>query len=278
MDTKLIKINRKKLIDIIQLNKFYIGESSSFIKENIPNNYVNLTITSPPYDNLRKYKEYIFDYKLILNELYRVTKRGGIVVWIVGDKTSNGSETGTSFKQALYAKEIGFNLHDTMIYAKNNPVPTSGNRYQSTFEYMFIFSKGLVNTFNPIKRRRLYDDFRRKTSFGRKRDGNYQKGTNSVEEFIKEYNIWFYSVGGQLTTKDKIAFKHPAIFPEKLAEDHIKSWSNEGDIIFDPMCGSGTVPKMAYLNNRNFIGIDTSKEYINDICIPRLKIYGWGNK
>jgi len=266
------------LINIIELNKFYIGESSNFIKENIPNNYINLTITSPPYDNLRKYKEYIFDYKLILNELYRVTKRGGIVVWIVGDKTSNGSETGTSFKQALYAKEIGFNLHDTMIYAKNNPVPTSGNRYQSTFEYMFIFSKGLVNTFNPIKRRRLYDDFRRKTSFGWKRDGNYQKGTNSVEEFIKEYNIWFYSVGGQLTTKDKIAFKHPAIFPEKLAEDHIKSWSNEGDIIFDPMCGSGTVPKMAYLNNRNFIGIDMSKEYINDICIPRLKIYGWGNK
>jgi site-specific DNA-methyltransferase (adenine-specific) len=245
------------------------------MKKNICDDYIDLTITSPPYDNLRNYNGYIFDYKSILNELYRVTKKGGVVVWIVNDKTKNGSETGTSFKQALYAKEIGFRLHDTMIYAKNNPVPSSGNRYQSTFEYMFILSKGKPKTFHPLKRSRRYDDFRRKTSFGRKENGEHQQGTNSVENSIKEYNIWFYNVGGNLTTKDKIAFKHPAVFPDKLAEDHIKSWSNEGDIILDPMCGSGTVPKIAWLNNRKFIGIDISEEYIKNICIPRLQSYNY---
>ena len=149
--------------------------------------------------------------------------------------------------------------------------------YQSTFEYMFIFSKGKPKTFNPLKRSRIYDDFRRKTSFGRKEDGTHQQGTNSTEEFIKEYNIWFYSIGGHLTTKDKVAFQHPALFPDKMAEDHILSWSNERDIILDPMCGSGTTCKMAYLNNRKFIGIDMSDKYINDICIPRLSEYGWKN-
>lgn len=259
------------------LNNFYTGESVTFMRDNILDNFVDLTVTSPPYDDLRNYNGFIFDYKSVLKELYRVTKQGGVVVWVVGDKTENGSETLTSFNHALYAKEIGFNVHDTMIYAKNNPVPTGGSRYQSAFEYMFVFSKGKPKTFNPLKRSRIYDDFRRKTSFGRKEDGTYQQGTNSSEELIKEYNIWFYSIGGNLTTKDKIAFQHPALFPDKLAEDHILSWSNEGDIILDCMCGSGTTCKEAFINNRKFIGIDMSEEYINNICKPRLKEYGWNN-
>lgn len=248
------------------------------MKENIPDNFVDLTVTSPPYDDLRKYNGFLFDYKSMANELYRVTKDGGIVVWVVGDKTKNGSETLTSFEHAIYFKNIGFNVHDTMIYAKNNPVPSGGNRYQSTFEYMFIFSKRKPKTFNALKRSRIYDDFRRKTSFGRKEDGTHQRGANSTEEYIKEYNIWFYSIGGHLTTTDKIAFNHPALYPDKLAEDHILSWSDEGDIVLDPMCGAGTTCKMAYINNRNFIGIDMSSEYINDICIPRLNTYGWNRK
>lgn len=263
----------------LKLNKFYVAESVEFMKANMPDNFVDLTVTSPPYDNLRTYKGFVFDYKNMLKELYRITKSGGVVVWVVGDATINGSETGTSFKQALYAKEeVGFNLHDTMIYHKINPIPIKQNRYYPCFEYMFILSKGKPKTFNPIMRKSLSAGTKVRA---RQRSGidSYIKnptGKNSTKEYSIEYNLWSYKVGsvGQ-TSMDKIAYNHPAIFPEKLAEDHILSWSHEGDIVFDPMCGSGTTCKMAYLNKRNFIGVDISEEYINNVCIPRLKKYGW---
>lgn len=262
---------------MIETNQFYIGESVQWMRENLQKNCIDLTITSPPYDDLRKYKGYIFDYKSMLQELYRITKDGGIVVWIVGDKTYKGSETLTGFKQVIYAKEIGFNIHDSMVYAKNNPIPTSGNRYGQQFEYMFILSKGKPKTFNPIMEECIKKG-QNKTISTRKADGtrdSYKK--NIVSNTKKKNNIWFYSIGNYCTTKDKIAFKHPAIFPEQLAKDHILSWSNKNDIVFDPMCGSGTVCKEAFLNKRQFIGIDVSEEYINDVSIPRLKEYGWEN-
>jgi len=264
---------------MIELNKFYVGESVNFMKNNIPDNFIDLTITSPPYDDLRKYKGFIFDYESVIKELYRTTKDGGIVIWVVGDKTDKGSETLTSFKQALYAKEIGFNIHDTMIYAKNNPVPLNHNRYEQQFEYMFVFSKGKPKTFNPLMEDCKYAGLKRNEKnrqYRKDSSGDFKTGNISPTKDKKlKYNIWFYKVGSGQSSKDKIAFKHPAVFPEQLALDHILSWSNEGDLVMDCMCGSGTVPKMAYLNNRNFIGIDMSKEYINDICIPRLKDYGW---
>ena len=260
---------------MLQLNQFYIGEAVNFMKENIPDNFVDLTVTSPPYDNLRTYKGFIFDYKNMLKELYRITKSGGVVVWVVGDATINGSETGTSFKQALYAKEeVGFNLHDTMIYHKKTP-PLTHNRYEQEFEYMFVFSKGKPKVFNPIMIDKLYMDKRTNKAFGRNKTNEHDMGFSSSKTQKIKGNVWEYLVGGGKTTQDKIAFNHPAIYPDKLAEDHIKSWSNEGDIILDPMCGSGTTCKMAWLNKRNFIGIDISEEYINDICKPRLKMYGW---
>lgn len=260
----------------IELNNFYIGESVEFMKNSIPDSFVDLTITSPPYDDLRSYDGYVFYYKTMLSELYRVTKDGGIVVWVVGDKTHKGSETGTSFKHALYAKEVGFNLHDTMIYQKNNPTPMRGNRYQQCFEYMFVLSKGKPNTFNPIMTKKKYIENRKAKQYNKNQNG---------EQIIREYkstndkkvihNIWIYNVGLHHSTADRIAFTHPAVFPEQLAEDHIISWSNEGDIVFDPMCGAGTTCKMAYLNNRSFIGVDMSEDYISDICKPRLQEYGW---
>ncbi len=262
---------------MIELNNFYIGESATFMRNNIPDNFVDLTITSPPYDDLRKYNGFVFDYQSMFKELYRITKDGGIVVWVVGDKTKNGSETLTSFKQALFAKEIGFNVHDTMIYAKNNPVPLNHNRYEQQFEYMYIFSKDKPNTFNPI--------LEECKNYGNKSSGTFRQTSDGILEDrhkigkVNQYkiknNIWYYNVGANKTTNDKIAYKHPAQFPEQLAQDHILTWSNEGDIILDPMCGAGTTCKMAYLNNRNFIGIDISEEYINNICIPRLNSYGW---
>jgi len=261
---------------LIELNNFYIGESVNFMRYNIPDNYIDLTITSPPYDDLRKYNGFIFDYQSMFKELYRVTKDGGIVVWVVGDKTENGSETLTSFKHALYAKEIGFNVHDTQIYYKNNPIPTTGNRYHQHFEYMFVFSKNKPRVFNPIKEDCKYSGLANMKNRGKDGSLNYTKIERTKDK--KVGNVFFYSIGGGITTKDKIAYSHPALFPDKLAEDQIITWSNKEDIIFDPMCGSGTTCKMAWLNKRNFIGIDISEEYINDICIPRLNIYGWQQK
>ncbi len=257
---------------MLQLNQFYIGEAVNFMKENIPDNFVDLTVTSPPYDNLRTYKGFVFDYKNMLKELYRITKSGGVLVWVVGDATINGSETGTSFKQALYAKEVGFNLHDTMIYAKNNPMPNNANRYTPSFEYMFVLSKGKPKTFNPIMENCIHAGKKAsRTIINADGSRDHQSLKGEYNKTKKKSNIFYYTVG-TLRGSD---YKHPAKFPEELAQDHILSWSNKGDIVFDPMCGSGTTCKMAYLNKRNFIGVDISEEYINNVCIPRLKKYGW---
>jgi DNA modification methylase len=242
--------------------KLYQGNCLD-IMPTLPDKSVDLTVTSPPYDNLRTYNGYTFNFEEIAKELYRVTKDGGVVVWIVGDATINGSETGTSFKQALYFKEMGFNLHDTMIWHKSNGMPTDVRyRYNQCFEYMFVFSKGKVNTFNKLTSE-SFTNRKYKSNWGRKNDfmvsstGKERRtAKNKNHDNIFSYAI---SVGG--ATKDKIAFRHPAIFPEQLANDHILSWSNEGDVVLDPMMGSGTTGKMAKLLNRDFIGIEISEEY-----------------
>lgn len=260
-------------------NYITLGDCVELMKE-IPDDFIDLTVTSPPYDNLRDYNNEVtwnFEkFQEVAKELFRITKPGGVVVWIVADATIKGSETGTSFRQALYFKEIGFNLHDTMIYQKNcSPFPET-NRYYPAFEYMFIFSKGKPKTVNLIA------DKPNKT-FGQKVGGTERNpdGTlrprsavkNKTNRVVKEFgirtNVWQYSPGYNKSTKDKYAYKHPAIFPEKLAEDHILTWSNPGDIVFDPFLGSGTTAKMAVLNNRKYIGFEISKEYF-DIACQRL--------
>lgn len=227
------------------------------VMRTMPDECIDLTITSPPYDNLRAYNGYTFDFEGIAKELYRVTKKGGVVVWVVGDATIKGSETGTSFKQALFFKEIGFNLHDTMIYSKTGMKNPSSNRYHQTFEYMFVISKGIPKTFNPIKDRK------------NKYVGIHGGERSFRNEYGMRFNIWQYANGGNNTTKDDV-FAHPAVFPEKLADDHIISWSNPGDVVFDPFTGSGTTGKMALINNRKFIGIEISKEYC-DIAEARIR-------
>jgi site-specific DNA-methyltransferase (adenine-specific) len=224
---------------------------------------VDLTVTSPPYDNLRTYNGYCFDFENIARELYRVTKQGGVVVWVVGDATIDGNETGTSFRQALFFKEIGFNLFDTMIYEKP-PRGAVGNNltYWQTFEYMFVLSKGQPKTINLIYDRKNLDS--REGDNGTKRlvDGtllNVSRG--GYEEYGRRTNIWRYNNGKGHSTKDDIAFEHPAIFPESLAGDHIKTWSNEGDIVLEPFCGSGTTPKVARALHRHYIGFEISAEY-----------------
>ena len=222
-------------------------------------NSLDLTITSPPYDDIRGYNGYSFDFKVVANGLYRTTKQGGIVIWVVGDATVKGSETGTSFKQALYFKEIGFNLHDTMIYYKNNPMPQTNNRYHQHFEYMFCLSKGAPNTFNPIIVPTKYKGFTNMKNRGKTGSLEYTRVKRTSNK--KVGNVFFYSIGGGLSTKDKVAYGHPAIFPEQLAIDQINTWTNENDLVYDPFMGSGTVAKCCKLLKRNYIGSEISKEY-----------------
>lgn len=248
----------------IELNRIY-NENCLETMGRMPDDFIDLTITSPPYDNLRKYNGYTFEFEPIAKELFRVTKKGGVVVWVVGDATINGSETGSSFRQALFFKECGFNLHDTMIWHKPNAFNFGSNKcYRQSFEYMFVFSKGKIKTVNLIK------DVPSKLG-GKKVKGARKHADGSrddVPDFIvpnykKRDNVWDIKVG----TKN---YGHPAVFPEKLAEDHIISWSNVGDLIYDPMMGSGTVAKMALINRRKFIGSEISKEYY-EIANARIK-------
>jgi site-specific DNA-methyltransferase (adenine-specific) len=254
---------------MLELNKIYNMDAIKGIKQ-IDSDKIDLVVTSPPYDNLRNYKGYIFNFKAIAKELFRVTKNGGVVVWIVGDATINGSETGTSFKQALFFKEIGFNLYDTMIWAKTK-MPQNHNRYEQGFEYMFVFSKGTPKTFNGIRDKQNVEAGATAHASYRDKDGIVKKTSSfnktKIAEFGLRTNIW--NIHPALGSNDRN--EHPAPFPEKLAEDHILSWSNEGDLVLDPMCGSGTTCKMALLNKRNYIGIEISKEYC-EISEKRLKV------
>lgn len=253
----------------LELNKIYNMDCIEGMKM-LPDNSIDLTITSPPYDNLRTYNGFSWDFEATARELYRVTKPGAVVVWIVADATIKGSETGTSFRQALYFKECGFNLHDTMIWNKMMFIFPASSRYHSCFEYMFILSKGKPKTTNLIEDRK--NKYAGSTLHGANRqpDGSFKiksavsKGKR-VKEYGKRFNVWDIPPCNSNTERTG----HPAQFPEQLVKDHILSWSNEGDIVLDPFIGSGTTAKMAKLNNRNYIGFELSEEYC-DIAIRRV--------
>lgn len=215
----------------------------------MPDDFVDLVVTSPPYDDLRTYNGYSFDFESIAAELFRVMKPGGVVVWVVGDAVQKGTESGTSFKQALHFMSLGFNLHDTMIYEKNSPAypaRASGNRYTQIFEYMFVFSKG-----KPKSAKMICDKPNKWAGF---KDFS-GKLKNPVPEFSPRNNIWRY-----VTSFNGV--KHPAPFPEQLAIDHVLTWSVEGDVVYDPFMGSGTTAKAAILSSRNYIGSEISAEYV----------------
>lgn len=237
----------------------FVADCVQFM-QSMSENSVDLTVTSPPYDNLRNYKGYSFDFPAIAEGLYRVTTDGGVLVWVVGDKI-NGGRSLTSFEQGLFFKEIGFQMHDIMIYQKKNTPFMRSNAYTNCFEFMFILSKGKPKTFNPLMEKTVRSGYEMLTH-NKKADGVNKKILKELKKEKTRNNIWAYAVGMGGTTSDKIAFKHPAVFPEKLAEEHILSWTNKGDLLFDPMCGSGTTGKMALKHDREFIGVDISAEYI----------------
>lgn len=270
--TYLPSLNLPK--DEIKINTIYNEDCVCGLKR-LPQNFIDLTLTSPPYDNIRNYNNNIAQtwgehiWKPVLCELYRVTKNGGVVVWIVGDATINGSETGTSFRQALFAKELGFNIHDTMIYQKETPIPQfKSHRYTNSFEYMFVFSKG-----TPKKGKMIEVATKCEGRIDRNYRGQVDANENYIGKDIKiikktklKTNIWTYSQNNGIDR----TINHKAQFPESLANDHIISWSNEDDLVLDCFMGSGTTAKMALLNKRNFIGFEISKEYC-DIAKKRIE-------
>ena len=261
---------------MLDLNKVYCGSNTDLIKE-LEDNSIDLTVTSPPYDKLRDYKTYIWDFELLAKELYRVTKEGGVVVWVVNDATVDGSETGTSFRQALYFMECGFRLHDTMIYQKPGAAYPSSVRYSQVFEYMFVFSKGKPKSIHIIK-----DHVNRwggKSNFGantsRQKDGTMVIREKVVIPLVgNRFNFWTihpgYRYGHPLDPE--LARKHPATFPASLARDHVISWSDPGDIVLDPFAGSGTTLVEAMKLGRNFIGLEIAQEYV-DLCCERIEFH-----
>lgn len=258
---------KKKWYDTI-----YLGDNATIMRD-FADNSIDLTVTSPPYDGSRKYQgQHDFNFDELVHQLFRVTKDGGIVVWVVGDATVDGSETGTSFKQGMGFREGGFKLHDTMIYVKYASVPLTHRRYEQCWEYMFVFSKlvdkDTINTFNPIM-------LPNKTAGVINTSTRIHHGAGmevgAVGSALKPYtrgelkirpNLWIYKTGYSQSSNDRRAYEHPAIFPDKLAEDHILSWSNPGDIVLDPFCGSGTTCVMAKKNKRHYVGIDNVEDYV----------------
>lgn len=253
-------------------NQIHVADCVSFMRD-MPEASVDLTITSPPYDSLRTYKGYEFPFEAIASGLYRVTKSNGVVVWVVGDKI-RGGRTLTSFRQGLFFQSLGFSMHDVMIYRKKNTPFMRSNAYTNAYEFMFVLSKGKPSVFNPLKEDTVRQGLEMLVH-NKLPDGINKKSLGRLNQKKTKTNIWSYAVGLGGTTSDKIAFEHPAVFPENLAEDHILSWSNRGDLVFDPMCGSGTTCKMAMLNDRRFIGVDISSEYVQ---IARNRLAPYTNK
>lgn len=261
-------IKRGQVKREITESKIYCGDNIRVMRKHLPDKSIDVTVTSPPYDNMRDYNGvYNFDYKSLSNELYRVTKPGGVVVWVVGDETSNFCESLSSFKQAIYFVETaGFNLLDTMVYKKKSypPAYPSLQRYANQFEYMFVFSKGKPKTFNELrtdKKESSISPNKSKSAF-RTQDGSLISRTIDTSKKTKALsNVWEFDVGFNKSSTDSFSHEHPATFPERLPRRHIKTWSNENDVVLDPMCGAGTTLKEAHKLGRMYIGIDIFEEY-----------------
>lgn len=248
---------------MIEVNKIYC-EDNLVTMGKMPDEFIDLTVTSPPYDDLRTYNGFDFDFDVTARELFRVTKEGGVVVWVVNDSVKNGSESGTSFRQALKFIEMGFRLHDTMIYMKDSITFPEKVRYYQVFEYMFVFSKGCPKNINLLSDRKNKWAGHKVRGHERGKNGElkYKHDYSVQKDEGVRYNVWLYGTGGSKTSKDEVAYGHPAMFPEQLAADHIHSWSQKGDLIYDPFMGSGTVAKEAHLQQRNWVGSEISEKYV----------------
>lgn len=247
---------------MIELDNIYCGDCEELLRE-IEDDSIDLIVTSPPYNDLRNYHNTLKNwnedkFQRIANQLKRVLKDGGVIVWNVYDKTENGSKTGTSLRQCLYFQNIGMNINDYMIWEKTNPMPVvSQPRYNPCFEFMWVLSKGKPKTFNPIKvpckcAGQKYDSTCKNIDG---ESGRKYKSFHINKEKV-DNNIWKFAVAQNKT-------EHPAVFPEEIPYRHILSWTNEGDVVLDPFIGSGTTAVVAKRLNRHYIGIDSNKDYVD---------------
>lgn len=266
----------EKMEGALELNRIYCCNALDLMAR-MPDGFIDLTVTSPPYDEMRNYKGYHFDVDPIVKALYRSTAEGGVVVWVVGDQTLNGSESVTSAEHKICFRQAGFYVHDTMIYERTPAYPSNPEsvRYSQSFEYMFVFSKGKPKTINLIQDRE--NKWGGSTSWGqqseRRKNGDLKpRSVIQVRENGVRFNIWNYATGKGQSALDEIAYQHPAIFPEALARDHILSWSNENDLVYDPFMGSGTTAKAAHQLGRRWIGSEISSEYV-ELANKRLEPY-----
>ena len=256
----------------LPLDQIICGDNCEVMRQ-MPSESIDLVVTSPPYDDLRTYGGHSWDFYGVAWNLKRLLKPGGVIVWVVNDATKDGSETGSSMRQALHFQGIGLNLHDTMIYHRTGPYPDTV-RYWASFEYMLILSNGKPRSVNLIRDKKNATGGTKATrpKLNRQKNGampDYQGRERTRHAFGVRENVWRINAGGGVSTKDAVAFQHPAIFPEALARDHILSWSNPGDVVLDPFSGSGTTAKMAREAGRRFIGIEVNPEYV-EISRKRL--------
>jgi len=273
-DIRIVYYLEKKMEPYCSSEEYSIyNENCLDYLKTLPNDSLKFIITSPPYDNLRNYKGYSFDFESIAQELSRTLQEGGVIIWNVADATISGSETGTSMRQALFFMDCGLRLHDTMIYEKKNPMPSSvsSKRYHQAWEYIFCFSKGSPKTFNPFMVPAKFGHVEANMKH-RGKDGEINYTRTKRNSHTKIRNIFTYTIGGGHSTSDKEAHGHPAIMPEKLAEDQILTWTNPGDTVFDPFNGAGTSGKMAVKNGRQYIGTELSLDYcdLSKIRIERM--------
>ena len=256
---------------MIDVDRIICGDNVEVMRT-FPDACIDLVVTSPPYDNLRTYGGHTWDFEGVAAQLVRVIKPGGVIVWVVADATIDGSETGESFRQALHFMASGVNLHDTMIYKKAGGSPNIHHpRYVHCWEFMFVFSKGTPKTFRGtrMKKNTTVGTVRAPATKTQKNGKlcrfNVETKITSAESL--DVNVWEYLVGN--ASGDVGVGNHPAYFPEALACDHIKSWSNEGDLVLDPFAGSGTTCKAAKILQRRYIGIEINPDYV-EICHKRL--------
>ncbi|NQU26320.1 MAG: site-specific DNA-methyltransferase [Candidatus Nealsonbacteria bacterium] len=244
------------LINTIVLCDCIIG-MRELSKETIP-----LTVTSPPYDNLRDYGKHGFNFEAIANELYRITMQGGVVVWVVQDQIKKGSETGTSAWQQLYFQRIGFRIHHRMVMLPLGNRNTTPVRYGNALQFALVLSKGRPRYVNLIRDKRNATGGQAHTYNQRTKDGRIvSQRTAITRTWGPREPVWTYAVGGCHTTEDAFTSEHPAMMPEAMAADHIISWSRPGDLVFDPMCGAATTCKMALLNHRRYLGLEIHERY-----------------
>lgn len=241
----------------------YHGDNVSVMRE-MESESVDLVVTSPPYDNLRVYGGHGWNFADVAQELTRLLKPGGVIVWVVADATIDGSETLTSMRQAIHFKDVcGLNVHDTMIYRKmNGGANGSLLSYLACWEYMFVFSKGRPKAISLLRDRKNIVPPRTKEEAAGRRYANGETKERRVitrEEYGARWNCWEYHVGS-------VASDHPAVFPDSLASDHIQSWSNPGDTVFDPFAGSGTTLRAAKDLGRLAIGAEIEASYVEIIA------------